>query len=289
MSSLTPEAGLNAALAGREYPQSTYEVTAEAIEKYALATNDDNERYFGREAVASPVFVVVPAFPSIIAAATDPELGADLLRLVHGSEEHLLHAPVRPGDRLTISATLERVETKSSGETFTVRASEKNQRGDLVAVVLATMFIRGTGSDRRAAAALAASRAPADIVLEDTVKVDDDQTFRYAEASGDHNPIHLDEATARMAGLPGMILHGMCTMAMATKGAVDGLAGADPLRIRRVGVRFSRPVRPGHELTTRFWEKDGAAGVHEYGFETLNPDGKPVITHGTVEVGHSGE
>ncbi|MDQ4026302.1 MAG: dehydratase, partial [Actinomycetota bacterium] len=74
------------------------------------------------------------------------------------------------------------------------------------------------------------------VVYEETTKVDDDQTFRYADASGDHNPIHLDENTAKMAGLPGIILHGMCTMAMGSKAAVNGLAGGDPTRIARVGV-----------------------------------------------------
>jgi len=116
------------------------------------------------------------------------------------------------------------------------------------------------------------------------VKVDDDQTYRYAEASGDSNPIHQDINIAKMAGLPGIILHGMCTMAMATKGAVDGLAGGDPTRIKRVAVRFSKPVLPGQELTTKFWELSSDGGIKTYGFETYNPDGQAVIRNGRVEI-----
>jgi acyl dehydratase len=272
--------GLNQGLVGKRYTESKYEVTSEAIEKYANATNDPNERYLAGDVVASPVFCVVPAFDSFMEAAMDPELGADLLRLVHGMEDHILHAPIAPGDVLTVVPVLESVEQKDTGETFTVAAKLTKQDGALAAEVRGTMFIRGTG-DRRSAAAAAASEAPSgEAVYEETTKVDEDQTFRYAEASGDHNPIHLDDSTAKMAGLPGIILHGMCTMAIATKAAVNGPAGGDPSRVKRISVRFSRPVLPGQELTTRLWEEEAGSFL----FETYNPDGKPVIKNGRVEI-----
>jgi acyl dehydratase len=276
--------GLNADLVGKSYGEKTYEVTADAIEKYARATNDENDRYLGGagDTVAPPVFPVVPAFESFMAAGMDPELQADLLRLVHGSEEHVLHEPIRPGDVLTVASVLETVEKKDTGETFTIKATETNQDGRLVAEVRGTMFIRGSGSGSRGAASQ--PEAERKVVYEETTKVDDDQTHRYAEASGDHNPIHLDENTAKMAGLPGIINHGMCTMAIATKGAVNGLASGDPTRLKRVGVRFSKPVLPGQELTTRFWKESDGDGVTVYGFETFNPDGVAVIKNGVVEI-----
>ncbi|HEX2051622.1 MAG TPA: MaoC/PaaZ C-terminal domain-containing protein [Actinomycetota bacterium] len=273
---------LNEALAGKTYPESTYEVTDDAIAAYARATNDPNERYLSRDVVASPVFPVVPAFASFMNAAMDPDLGADVLRLVHGAEEHVLYRPIRPGDVLTVAPVLESVERKDSGETFTVKAALTTAGGEVAAEVRGTMFIRGRGGARRSAAV--AADEGAEVVYEETTKVDDDQTQRYAEASGDHNPIHLDESVARMAGLPGIILHGMCTMAIAVKGAVDGLAGGDPTRVRRAGVRFSRPVLPGQELTTRFRRAEAGGGVETFSFTTHNPDGKAVITNGVVEI-----
>jgi acyl dehydratase len=276
--------GLNADLVGKSYGEKTYEVTADAIENYARATNDENDRYLGGggDTVAPPVFPVVPAFESFMAAGMDPELQADLLRLVHGSEEHVLHEPIRPGDVLTVASVLETVEKKDTGETFTVKATETNQNGRLVAEVRGTMFIRGSGSGAKGSAAQ--PDAEREVVYEETTKVDDDQTHRYAEASGDHNPIHLDANTAQMAGLPGIINHGMCTMAIATKGAVNGLAAGDPTRLKRVGVRFSKPVLPGQELTTRFWKESDGDGATVYGFETFNPDGVAVIKNGIVEI-----
>jgi len=272
---------LNQDLVAKRYEESTYEVTADAIAKYARATNDENPRYLSEDVVASPVFPVVPVFNSFMTAAMDPELGADLMRLVHGAEEHLLHRPIRPGDALTIAPVLESVEQKDTGETFTIHAAITDPEGGPVADIRGTMFIRGSGSGIRSRGGEEPRR---EAVYEETTKVDEDQTKRYAEASGDHNPIHLDPDMARMAGLPGIINHGMCTMAIAVKGAVNGLAGGDPQRVKRVAVRFARPVFPGQELTTKFW-RDSTSGENVvYGFETFNPDGIAVIKNGVAEV-----
>jgi acyl dehydratase len=275
---------LNQDLVGKSYGETTYEVTADAIEKYARATNDLNERYLGGDAVvATPIFPVVPSFEAFMTATMDPELNANVMRLVHGSEEHVLHKPIRAGDVLTITSELESVEQKDSGETFTVKGTHTNQDGELVAEVRGTMFIRGKSSGSKGSV-LEPGEAKREVVYEESTKVDDDQTQRYAEASGDHNPIHLDENIAKMAGLPRTINHGMCTMAIATKGAVDGLAGGDPTRIKKVAVRFSKPVFPGEELTTRFWKEQEGADAITYGFETYNPAGDAVIKSGVVEV-----
>jgi acyl dehydratase len=64
----------------------------------------------------------------------------------------------------------------------------------------------------------------------------------YAAASGDFNPIHIDKEMAQMVGLPGNILHGMCTMAWAVEAAIDALGG-DPGSLASIKVRFSRPVK----------------------------------------------
>jgi acyl dehydratase len=63
---------------------------------------------------------------------------------------------------------------------------------------------------------------------------------RYAGASGDFNPIHWSERTATRVGLPGVIAHGMLTMALAGR-AVTAWAGA-PDAVLDLGVRFTRPV-----------------------------------------------
>lgn len=63
---------------------------------------------------------------------------------------------------------------------------------------------------------------------------------RYAEASGDHNPIHLDDDAARALGLPGVVAHGMLTSARAIGAVADWVGGAD--RVVATSIRFASPV-----------------------------------------------
>ena len=62
---------------------------------------------------------------------------------------------------------------------------------------------------------------------------------RYAEASGDHNPIHQDEQVATSVGLPGVIAHGMYTMALAARAVDSWFPGAEVVSL---GCKFTNPV-----------------------------------------------
>src|SRR5438067_369284 len=136
--------GLNAALAGKRYETQTYEVTADAIHAYAAATNETNPAFTGPDPVAPPAFPVVAFFATLASALFDPELDANLARLVHGEQEHLLHEPIRAGDVLTVDGTLESVDVKETGERFTVHGTLTNAQGRVVAEARSVMFIRGT-------------------------------------------------------------------------------------------------------------------------------------------------
>jgi acyl dehydratase len=73
-----------------------------------------------------------------------------------------------------------------------------------------------------------------------TFRVTRADLIRYAGASGDFNPIHWSDRTAAKVGLPGVIAHGMLTMALVGR-AVTGWAG-DPAAVVDYGVRFTKPV-----------------------------------------------
>jgi acyl dehydratase len=274
---------INTALAGKTYPTSTYEVTSDAIRTYAAATNEDNPAFTGDDPVGPPAFPIVAAQGVLAMALFDPELEVNLMRLVHGEEDHLLLAPIRAGDTLTVEGRLERVEVKESGETFTVSTKLTNQDGVTAAELRSLMFVRGSGARTKPSPEEPAPEP--EYVFTTKQSVDENQTFRYAEASGDHNPIHVDPDFARnAAGLPGIILHGMATMAFASKAVLDAVAGGDPARLRRIKVRFSKPVFPGEILTTRGWVDSKDGGVTTYGFETLNARGSAVLRNGVAEV-----
>ena len=71
---------------------------------------------------------------------------------------------------------------------------------------------------------------------------------RYAGASGDFNPIHIDPEFAKAVGLPGNILHGLYTMAQVARAAVGG-AGGDPRSLKRLSVQFRGMGFPEKEIS----------------------------------------
>lgn len=108
-----------------------------------------------------------------------------------------------------------------------------------------------------------------------------DEITAYAEASGDRNPIHLDDDFARSVGLPGVIVHGMLQMGRLTSLAVAE-AGGDPRRVRRVTARFAAMVEPGDELVFAA----GAAGDGaRLSLAAARADGTPVLTKAFAEIG----
>ncbi len=111
-----------------------------------------------------------------------------------------------------------------------------------------------------------------------------DQPLRYARASGDVNPIHTDSQLARAAGFPGIILQGLCTMAFVGKAVVDEYLAGDPARLKRLAMRFARPVLPGEMLTTQGWMERESDGLLVLRLRAANQDGEEVITRGLAEV-----
>ena len=88
---------------------------------------------------------------------------------------------------------------------------------------------------------------PGDALEGLTITPDKYLTVRYAGASGDFNPIHIDEAFARQVGLPGRILHGLYTMAQVARAQTEAAGG--PASLKRLTVQFRGMGVPEVELT----------------------------------------
>jgi acyl dehydratase len=89
---------------------------------------------------------------------------------------------------------------------------------------------------------------PGDSIPQLKVTPDRGLTKRYAEASGDPNPIHVDEDFAKSVGLPGVILHGLYMMALVAR-ASAALAEGDPRALKRLAVQFRGMGVPEQEIT----------------------------------------
>ena len=110
-------------------------------------------------------------------------------------------------------------------------------------------------------------------MTERTITITSDQIAAYAEASGDRNPIHLDDEFARSVGLPGVIAHGMLLMGLMAS-TVD-----EPRKLRQIGVRFGGIVVPGDTVTF----KVEPAGENRFALSAVNQKGEAVLTKAAAE------
>jgi acyl dehydratase len=106
-------------------------------------------------------------------------------------------------------------------------------------------------------------------------------TVRYAGASGDFNPIHIDEEFAKQVGLPGRILHGLWTMAQVARAHTDAAGGPD--RLEQLSVQFRGMGRLGKEITVtgRVREVEGETAIVD---SEAEQDGQRIIRNAVAAV-----
>jgi acyl dehydratase len=261
-----------------------FAVTRERIQEYAAATNDPIEPHVNGD-LASPVFAVVPSFQAAGEAAMKvipPEL---MMMILHGEQDFHFHAPILPDTTLTTRAAPIGVQPRSSGVTVVVKTETRDGDDQLLNEQYWTTFVRGGQTEQGAGEGAPPhgfdeslrAREP-DAAL--AQRFDSDQTFRYAKASGDPMPIHLDNELAKQFGLPGIIIHGLCTMAFTSVATIQHACPEEPTRLSRLAVRFAKTIQPGQTITTRIWNTDSG----RYAYETQSDDGAVVIKDGLAEV-----
>ena len=106
-------------------------------------------------------------------------------------------------------------------------------------------------------------------------------TVRYAGASGDFNPIHIDEEFARQVGLPGRILHGLWTMAQVARAHTEALGGPDKLARLSVQFRGMGILEQEITVTGRVREVDAERALVD---SEAVQGGKRIIRNGQAEI-----
>jgi acyl dehydratase len=115
-------------------------------------------------------------------------------------------------------------------------------------------------------------------------QVSQEQINAYADASGDHNPIHVDPDFARSLGLPGTIAHGLLELGILAD-AISSWAGGS-VNLRSLSCRFSKPLLPGDTIicTGRVIAVDEAEGVATLEVGASSDRGDRVLTNGRATV-----
>lgn len=281
--------GSNRERIGVEVKGEPFTVTAQIANAYAAATDDTNR---SDTTIAPPMSAVIYALQNAMLPAALPAIGDPmrLMKLLHGEQEIRWLRPVHVGETLENVGVVKAITDKGSGELLEVLTRAIDAAGSPVVEMTWGLFIRGSKKDQKPEekAAPKEEQAPKpergarafDVVW--TVAAD--QSLRYAEASGDRNPIHTDDAMAKMAGLHGKILHGLATMAFASIAVIARAAAGDPARLKRLKVRFTKPVYPGDTLTATGWLVEKTGDRTLYAVEVRTQDGTVVLESGSAEI-----
>jgi len=262
-----------------------FEVTREGLMEYAAATNDPIPAHRDGD-VASPVFAIVPVFQALMYPALEVVPVSLFGKILHGEQDFHFHRPIVPGDKLVSRGRMTGWEGLENGTRACVHLECRDEGGELVNEQFVTFFVRGFDDGHKVGELSAEHKfnealRGGDPVADFTQQIDEDQTFRYAEASGDPMPIHLDEDSALAAGLPGIIAHGFCVLAFTSWGLLEAV-GSDTARMKRLAVRFAKPVLPGQDIRTRAYAVPGGSGGGTIAFETSSGDAL-VIRDGLAE------
>jgi acyl dehydratase len=145
---------LDQSFVGRTYPPTPpYEVGREKIREFADAVGDQNPAYRDPEAaralgypdvIAPPTFGIVLSMRAGGQVIGDPELGLDYSRVVHGEQRFVHSRPIRAGDRLTVTVTVEGIRTAAGNDMVTTRGDVSTVDGELVFTAYSTLVARGT-------------------------------------------------------------------------------------------------------------------------------------------------
>ena len=268
---------------GKQRSSEPMTVEAELLARYAAGIAETNRRHADTEHPGfsgPPLLVANSIIPGTGALLMDLDLGAKLMRIVHGGIELTFARPVLVGDALTCKSRFLGVDEKRSGELVNMGFEIKDAAGDDVCSGVTRYFLRGKKKEGEAPAPKPAPPAdPGAPTHELTELVAEGQSLLYAEGSGDRFPIHTDKNFAQSVGLPDVILHGMCTLAFATRALVNTVLDGDSSRLKSLEVRFAKMVFHGDALTTRIWV-DGS----ELSFVTLNQRGERVLEAGRASI-----
>lgn len=281
-----PGEGMNRDFIGKKYFGSAEHVKPETAKAYAKATNAANKAYYKddlNELAIHPIFPVSLMKGPMEKLLLEDDLNMDVLRMVHGGHRIKYFRPLNTWDLIYTVAEIKEIASVSSGEILNVTIKGINKGRDVYEMT-GTFFVRGKSKKKEKGEKKQEPEPTGNKIFSEKMKVDPDQSKRYAAASGDDNPIHLDPETAKAAGLPDIILHGLCTMAFCSQAIVEKAAGGDPRKLEDISVRFSKYVLMNDELTTTGWLEKEENGRKYISFETTNKKGEKVISQGKAVV-----
>lgn len=254
------------ALLSKQFPPLEHTVTADAAMLYALGVGEGDRPTDPRDLqyVYEGGLKVLPSMVNVISHpggwVKEEALSIDWVKLLHGEQSFEMHRPLEVGKTYVGAYRITGVVDKGVGKgamIFMEKTLRDTDGDHLVSTVSSTYVLRGDGgcgsTMETAPRPHALPERPAD--AECSLPTLERAALIY-RLSGDYNPIHADPALAAKAGFEKPILHGLCTLGIATRAVLRTYCDGAPERLRSLRLRFSAPVYPGETVVTEFW-RDG--------------------------------
>ena len=307
MSVATPR--LPATVVGASAGPRVLTVDARWLIAYAAALGETDPRFYdtaGAGPIGHPLFAVCYEWPLAVdlrERVIGPTIAA---RSVHLTHDLVLHRLPRAGDRLSTTARVAEAVPRRAGTLVVVALETTDAGGAIVSTTRYGSLYRGVPlelagqaephQDVEASGAAVRGERPiggepsgdtADargdvarppIEWEESVEVAAGAAHVYTECSRIWNPIHTDPVVARAAGLPGIILHGTATLALAVSRVVAREAGGEPAAVRGVRARFTGMVMLPSTLVVRGRGRRGGQVL----FDAMDGGGRSVLGEGVV-------
>lgn len=269
---------------------------------YAAAVSDANPIYFDDEReggiLAPPMFSAALTWPILenigdhILAETFPR--DLLLTQVHHTEHLRFHRPVIPGETLSIQGRIAAILPHRAGTRVVIclaarDADDRPVFTEHLGAMLRGVTCRGGGRGEADLPVIPHRSDAVDRVWDTTVFIEPERPHIYDGCTGIVFPIHTSRRFARQVGLPGIILQGTATLAIAAREIVNREAAGDPTRLEGLACRFSGMVRPGTTIQIRMGSRSAGEQGCDLFFDVLNGEGQPVIRNGWASVRCSGD
>jgi acyl dehydratase len=261
-------------------------VDARWLMAYAAALGEGDQRYFATGApggpLAHPLFAVCYEWPVILELRAQALGEGIAARGVHATHRLTIHRPPRAGDRLSSTAKITEVRGRPAGALVIMTVETHDSDGAPVTTTHHGSVYRGVSVEPASPAARldrdAASEDPGLARWEAPVAVAGWLGHVYTECARIWNPIHTDVAVARAAGLPGPILHGTASLALAVSQIIARDLHGEPDRVTGLEVYFTGMVLPPCTLTVR----GRARHEQRIAFDAVGEDGASVLSRGAL-------
>jgi acyl dehydratase len=291
---------LTTEMIGAQTPAITHNVDLRWVMAYAAAIRDLNPAYVDTTCaglvMGHPLFPVCLEWPAILASRELPGFeacsAAERSRGVHAAHDLHIYQPLVAGEVYETQATITDLQQIKPGAAQTLRLDTRDSHGELVCrtwqltiqrqvSVVEVVYHHPVEPFTRIDFMPPAlpEKTPGDEVNRHYVMaVEAGAAHIYTECARIWNPIHTDKAFALAAGLPGIILHGTATLAMAVTRVVNELLEGQPDRVNRIGGRFT-----GMVLMPTLLSLDVQWHTASYiGFSITNEQGDVVFSDGFI-------